>query len=174
MPWTIAGAADFIRRTGAYLTIDTGHASGQRKFQRQKSGTGEAEKSPVKANSDDGYLFASPEDCDIYSWLASLAPYSPVIHLQQTDGGGSPHHPFTESFNRTGIIEPEKILKAVKASYESVNQPLLRPCEEINLTFELFFGLTDTPSEILGALSESVKYWRKSIPKDGLALDELV
>lgn len=170
-PWTINGAVDFMKRTGAYITIDTGHASGQRKFLRpyaQKAAGGE----------NDSYLFASPEDCDIYSWLASLALYSPIIHLQQTDGLGSPHHPFTDKYNRRGIIEPEKLLRAIKASYDKhVSAPLcfaFPPCGEINLTFELFFGLTDTPNEILSAISESVSFWRRFIPRDGVALDRLL
>ena len=34
------------------------------------------------------YLFAEAHDGDPYAWLRALGRYSPIIHLQQTDGHG--------------------------------------------------------------------------------------
>ena len=104
-----------------YITIDTGHQTGQRKFRKPSYGelkealrtyrnNGNIENlwlgsakaheifKSVSLNDSDGiqklmsemdrcpYLFASYEDGDPYEWLERLGCFSPIIHLQQTDG----------------------------------------------------------------------------------------
>jgi sugar phosphate isomerase/epimerase len=56
------------------------------------------------------------EDLDVYSWLRKLGPITPVIHLQQTDGKGDRHWPFTERYNKRGIIEPRRLVEAIEDS----------------------------------------------------------
>ena len=50
-------------------------------------------------------LFCEPEDADCYRTLRELGCYSPIVHLQQTNGRMSAHLPFTAEQNETGIIE---------------------------------------------------------------------
>jgi hypothetical protein len=49
-------------------------------------------------------LFSSAEDGDCYAWLERLGCYSPIVHLEQTDGRSSAHLPFTDDQNRLGKI----------------------------------------------------------------------
>jgi sugar phosphate isomerase/epimerase len=220
IPWTLAGAthllAEVYRRSGQpfYLTIDTGHMHGQRKFLRpgrprleelcaQYRARGNlagawlgprtayrlverAALAPVpngrelldEAEPEMGrypYMFAAEEDGDPYLWLARLGCYSPIIHLQQTDGQGSAHLPFTARWNATGIIHPPQVLAALARSYEAPPAaPGLPPrCREIYLTLEVFAATADLPVDILAGLQESVAYWRRWVPRDGVRLDEL-
>ena len=116
------------------------------------------------------HLFSSPWDTNCYEWLRTLGCYSPIIHLQQTDGNSSPHLPFT----RKGIIDGGKVLRALKESYDQpCSAEMPKRCEEIYLTLEIFSGTAQTPREILDDYRASVQYWRQFIPSDGIALDKL-
>ena len=117
------------------------------------------------------WLFSTEEDTDCYEWLRRLGCFSPIIHLQQTDGNSSPHLPFTQN----GIIEAEKVLRALKESYDNPQyMGMPERCEEIYLTLEIFSGTAQTAKEILDNYRTSVAYWRKFIPNDGITLDKLV
>ena len=220
IPWTIPGAGRFLKgiwarsRCPIYLTLDTGHQYGQRKFVRLTSDqvrqslrqarlTGRlpmgvwlgpasayalfrsAITAPESAEDEYlqridqemdryPYLFAAYEDGDTYGWLREFGCYSPVIHLQQTDGTSSSHRPFTEANNRRGMIHGDKALQAIGAAYSSEPEAEMPPrCEDIYLTLEIFAGTADIPTDIIRGLAESVEYWRRYIPKDGLTLQEL-
>lgn len=135
------------------------------------------------------HLFATPTDADPYAWLEALAPYSPVVHLQQTDGVTSAHRPFTPEENREGVIEPKKVLQALRRGFEKVSRErpgggdgaeasggnlLPPPVERVYLTLELFFSTASYPEQILDELRQSVRAWREVIPEDGLELEELL
>ncbi len=185
-----------------YITVDVGHQTGQRRFLRPDKaeleqrladgspgwlGTNEAyglfgsslpvgEKLPriLEAMEKTPWLFASPEDCDTDNWLSALGCYSPIIHLQQSDGKSSGHKPFTKDNNERGIIDGKKLLTALRRSYDAAPGPALPPrCEEIYLTLEIFSETAAYNHEIIKSLSESVEYWRTFVPRDGLPLDEL-
>jgi hypothetical protein len=119
------------------------------------------------------YLFAAYEDGDPYHWLEALGCYSPIIHLQQTDGKVSEHWPFNDRFNAQGIISGEKILHSLYNSYMKTGKGMPPKCSDIYLTIEVFAGTSELPYDILKKLEESVLYWRYFIPKDGLSLDKL-
>lgn len=182
-----------------YLTLDTGHQVGQRRYLQldvqayvEAQNRGEQPPSiwlgPLSPDADktltidtfknyvEGhpYLFASATDGDLYAWLRMLGCYSPIIHLQQTDGTASAHRPFTEANNRTGIVKPLDVLQAIWEAYQQPPNsayPLL--CDDIYLTLEIFSGTADHPAQILANIRESVSYWRQFIPQDGLPLDQL-
>ena len=121
------------------------------------------------------HLFAEPEDCDLYRWLEELGCYAPILHLQQTEGKTSSHLPFTAANNAAGIVEPLKVLQAIARSYRVEQPPGLPPrCARLYLTFEVFPHTADRPRDILPRLAESVGYWRKWIPEDGLRLSALL
>ena len=48
------------------------------------------------------------------------------------------------------------------------------PCEDIYLTLEMFSGTADFPVDILAGMAESVEYWRRYVPNDGLTLQDLL
>jgi sugar phosphate isomerase/epimerase len=203
-PWTIRGAWDTLERAYAlagyptYLTVDVGHMAGQKRFLRPTAeqvrafsgtrgklwvGTERAHelllKGEVSAVMDDiaenPQLFAdSLEDSDPYAWLSRFGCYSPIIHMQQTDNNASAHRPFTDEYNKTGIIDIRRVLSAIRESYEAPEKPGMPPrCREIAITVEVFCGTMDSPYALLEALSESARYMRAAIPADGMTLTEL-
>ena len=121
------------------------------------------------------YLFSEAKDSDVYSWFEELGAYSPLVHLQQTDGTYSKHRPFTNEYNRTGIIKPKEVFKSIAKSYEKPQMQGMPPrAENIYLAFEIFMGVTDSNENILHDLKESVSYWREYLPEDGMTLNELI
>lgn len=121
------------------------------------------------------YYSENFQDSDPYAWLSEVGKYSPIIHLQQTNGVVGGHKPFTKETNKTGIIEPEKVLKALKESFENNdNNYKAKPANNIYLTFEIFASNTDNPEILIKELKETLEYWREFIPNDGMYLDELI
>lgn len=121
------------------------------------------------------YLFAQPEDGDIYHWLRQIGPYSPILHLQQTDGTKSAHQPFNETTNAAGIITGQKVLAALADAYDTPErQNILPRCEDIYLTIEVFSSTMDRPEAVIQKVNESAAYWRQFIPRDGITLDEAI
>jgi hypothetical protein len=185
-----------------YLTLDTGHQIGQRRHLTPQSADIEAYVTavnngqrppavwlgPVPFGDDaaltvDGlteyvqerpYLFATDADGDLYHWLRTLSCYSPIIHLQQTDGSASAHRPFTDATNRTGIVDPVKVLTAIRESYLTADASYPPPCADLYLTLEVFSGTAEHPAQIIANIRESAAYWRQFIPQDGLPLDTLL
>jgi len=211
IPWTIDGAARMVQavydRSGTpfYLTLDTGHQVGQRRFLLPPRAAVEAVVAALRQGQappdvwlglidvveliDEpgaverlltemqrrAYLFAAEEDGDLYAWLRRLGCYASIIHLQQTDGLSSAHHPFTEPYNRQGIVVPERLLRALYDSYVQTEAAGFPPrCKAIYLTIELFSGTAERPEHSLANIRESAAYWRRFVPEDGLKLDELV
>ncbi len=218
-PWTVADSADMLRKIKAqngkdfYLTIDTGHQSGQRKFAAKNDddmkavfesvrragraegvyfGSCEAEKAIVsgilKGESDASlleivhadrakypHLYSVDSDGDTYRWLSTLGAYSPIVHLQQTDGKSSSHQPFSRKCNENGLIKGDLLLNALKAAYDAPEEAgMPARCDKIALTLEVFAGTADLTCDIVNKISDSVKYWREFIPQDGIELDKLV
>jgi hypothetical protein len=192
-----------VYKTGGnplYLTIDTAHQAGQSLFMKpsreqlvqmiQDRDTygarlgrhltelvenGCSLKELERAMAQYDYMFAEPGDEDLYRWAEKLGAYSPIIHLQQTDGTYSAHRPFTKKYNNGGIVRPDKLLKALAACYDAPEPDGMPPrVKEIYLAFELFFGVTESAGSILDAVRESIQYWRAYIPRDGITLGELI
>ena len=121
------------------------------------------------------HLFAAPEDGNIYNWVEKLACYSPIMHLQQSDGKSSPHWPFSPEYNANGVIDPEKILKSITVAYEQdIEMGMPEKCTEIVLTLEAFISTAGNNYDALEELKQSVAYWRHFVPSDGIRLSELV
>ena len=104
-----------------------------------------------------GYIHSGDKrDSNIYDWLNEFVDISPVIHMQQTDGKGSRHWPFTEEYNKLGVIVPEKIFEIIEKSN----------VDETMIVFEFFYSAHAIPEEsALDNLKISVDYWRKAIDK---------
>ena len=120
-------------------------------------------------------LFSNKEDGDCYAMLGSLGCYSPIVHLQQTNGTTSAHLPFTREQNKHGIITGEKVLRSLKESYDKPERSdMPTRTDKIYLTLEMFSGTTSIMRDVLADCKESVDYWRRFVPEDGIALDDLV
>jgi sugar phosphate isomerase/epimerase len=201
-PWTIGQTRELIRtvtgKSGCpfYFTEDVGHH--RNIFHRpdlSRLSTADARKRELWFGSDRAFalakkgdtaeleeeirktphLFSEPKDSDCYSWLSELGAYCPIIHLQQTNGHRSDHLPFTAEHNTQGIIDGAKVLRSLKASYDSVSLgEMPKRCGEIYLTLELFAGTAAIMHDFLSDVEESVFWWRQWIPRDGMYLDELI
>lgn len=120
------------------------------------------------------HLFAEPEDGSISAWVRACGCYSPIIHLQQSDGKSSPHWPFSAEYNARGAVRGEEFFRDLRASYAQPDEVDLPPkCEEIALTLEPFLGTAGNAYDLLDELSESVAYWRRFVPHDGMRLSEV-
>lgn len=129
----------------------------------------------VRLIDDYPYLFSEEGDGDTYAWLEQLGCYSPIVHMQQTDGVTSSHAPFTEDNNRRGIISGDRVLRAIKASFDAPAEEAMPPkCGSIFLSFELFAANTDYNAVTIRRLRETCEYWRRFVPEDGVPLDQLV
>ena len=119
--------------------------------------------------------FNTPEDADCYEWLRRLGAWSPVIHMQQTDGTHSSHDPFTPANNAAGRIHPVKVLRAIADCYERGPKEGMPPqCSDIYLIQELYLSTKDIGYQGLYKLKQSTDYLRRFIPEDGLRLSELL
>lgn len=92
-------------------------------------------------------------DLDPYSWLRELAQESPIIHIQQTDGKGDRHWPFTKEFNEKGIIDAGKLLEAIDAS----------GAKDTTLIMEIIHPSEEKESKVLQDLVESANYWKEFV-----------
>ena len=106
---------------------------------------------PVKLCFDLGHCCAHnlAEPGDPHEWLEKLLPWTPVVHLQQTDGKGDHHWPFTKEFNRVGIVQPERIVEIVKSS----------PLERVDLVFEIAHAFEAPDRQVIDDHKQSVEIW---------------
>jgi sugar phosphate isomerase/epimerase len=93
------------------------------------------------------------EDLDVYSWLRKLGSITPVVHLQQTDGKGDRHWPFTKRYNRRGTIEPRKLVEAIEES----------GAKNTLLALEIIHPFEASEHTVLDDLKKSVHYIKNHI-----------
>jgi len=96
---------------------------------------------------------ARGEDRDPYEWLRQLGSFCPYIHLQQTDGEVDHHWPFTDQYNTTGIIHPEKVIESLDRS----------GAKEVRLIFEIIHPFEELEQKVLDDLKSSVDFWNRFI-----------
>lgn len=121
------------------------------------------------------HMFASPEDGSITGWLKALGAWSPIVHLQQSDGLSSPHWPFTKERNKQGVAKGEDILFALAESFDTPAPAGMPPkVESVMLTLEPFFPTACDVHDSLAEVEESVRYWRAFIPEDGMRLSDAI
>jgi sugar phosphate isomerase/epimerase len=119
------------------------------------------------------YMFAPEEDSDPYKWIRTLGAYSPIVHMQQTDGFSSSHVSFTPETNVKGIIKGREFLENLAESYRAPEEKGMPPrTDTIVLAFEIFIPNVQYPYDGIENLKETAAYWKQFIPKDGISLDE--
>ena len=110
---------------------------------------------PIKLCIDLGHACAwkveSRRDLDPYAWLEELGAESPVLHVQQTDGKADRHWPFTEEYNKVGIIRPDKVLEALDRS----------GARQVLLALEIIHPFEAREERVLEDLKESVRFWKQ-------------
>ncbi len=107
---------------------------------------------PVKLAIDTGHqctVGVEARDLDTYAWLRELGSESPVVHVQQTDGKGDRHWPFTKRYNDVGVTQPEKVIDAIEAS----------GAKEVYLMLEIIHAFEAPEDQVLEELKESARYW---------------
>lgn len=96
----------------------------------------------------------NPADSDPCAWIREFGLLAPVIHIHQTDKEASRHWPFTEKYNRIGLIRPQEIVKAIKDS----------GAEEVLLALEVTHrAFYPDEYQVIQDLKESVDYWREFV-----------
>jgi len=106
---------------------------------------------PMKVCLDVGHA-PHPDERDPYPWIEKLGAVSPIIHIQQTVMHKSNHSPFTEEYNKDGIIKGEKVMASLEKS----------GCTETILMFEIGHREHwDSDFKVISDLAQSAKYWRK-------------
>ena len=167
-------------RKDGYIPLWLGSLEAQKLFIGEwKSGYSTLRKETIQAILEDAaqnpHLFSEEKDNDCYQWLKELGCWSPVIHLQQTNGKSSGHAPFSPETNEDGIIHPVKILRALKEAYDQPEDPTMPArCDHIYLIQELYLSTKDIGYQGLYKLGWSTDYLRRFIPRDDMRLSELL
>lgn len=96
----------------------------------------------------------NPEDTDPYAWAAAFPDRSPIIHVKQSSMNKGGHWPFTAEHNRDGRIQPEKLIRTVRAAGGTDNE----------ICLELSFREREpTDSRVVEMMAESVAFWAPHI-----------
>jgi hypothetical protein len=86
---------------------------------------------------------------DPHRWLEELLPWTRMVHLQQTDGAGDRHWPFTPEHDEVGIINPQRVIEIAGSS----------PLERVDLVFEIGHSPESEPGRIIDDHKRSVDAW---------------
>jgi len=112
---------------------------------------------PIKLCIDVGHAcnpkVKSKRNLDPYIWLKELGRESPCIHLQQTDGKADRHWPFTEEYNKLGIIKGDKLISALEDS----------GVEQTYLFLEIIHPFEYPEERVIKEIKESIQYWKSYI-----------
>ncbi len=146
-PYTIAGAHELLGRLNEraavpfHMHLDTGHAAFIRNDPRHTTA-----------------------DKDIYRWLAEPFGRNEIllIHAQQCDDQASRHWPFTEEYNRRGIVDARRVIRAVERS--GVGRCVV--------ALEVLFPRSTALDIIRPAMVESAAYWRAAFADEGYVLTQ--
>ena len=99
----------------------------------------------------------NPDDGNPYKWLEKFAEQSPQIHLKQSlKGNSNSNYPFLEKYNKEGRINSKKVIEIL----------IGKNIFDVDLILELNFKERNpVDGLVIEHLSESVNYWKRSIPK---------
>ncbi len=100
----------------------------------------------------------SGQDRDPYAWLAHFGRGLPEVQLQQTDGLGDHHWPFSTEHDETGLIEPGRVLDTLADA----------GAEDVMAMFEVIPPFEADDRQVLADLRESVRRWAAALAERGL------
>jgi D-erythrulose 1-phosphate 3-epimerase len=119
-------------------------------------------RAPVQLCLDVGHPFVcggSPRDCDPYAWLAHFGPRIAEVQLQQSDGLGDHHWPFTPEHNAAGRVDPGKVLDTLAAA--GVTDALL--------ILEVIPAFEADDRQVIADLRASADVWRAALAERGMS-----
>jgi sugar phosphate isomerase/epimerase len=90
---------------------------------------------------------------DPHLWLERLLPWIVAVHLQQTDGLGDHHWPFTREFAAQGVVDPKRVVEIARES----------PLERVCLFLEICHPHEAPDRRVIDDLKESVEVWKQVI-----------
>jgi len=112
---------------------------------------------PVKLCIDVGHMcnpeVKSSRDLDPYAWLKELGRDALCLHLQQTDGKADRHWPFTEEYNKIGVIKGDRVISALREGGSKLSY----------LFLEVIHPFEYPDNQVIKEVKESVEYWRSYI-----------
>jgi hypothetical protein len=110
---------------------------------------------PVRLCFDLGHCCASDltQKQDPHAWLERLLPWTAVIHLQQTDGRGDHHWPFTDEFARTSVVDVRRVVEIARRS----------PLDTVYLFLEICHGHEVPDDRVIDDLRASVDTWAEAL-----------
>jgi sugar phosphate isomerase/epimerase len=95
----------------------------------------------------------SGDDLDPYAWLRKVAPKAGCIHLQQSNDKYDLHQAFTPETNRTGRIDPKRVVEAIRAS----------GAEKAVLMFEVIHAHEEDEDKVLKDIKSGIDQWREAL-----------
>ena len=95
----------------------------------------------------------SGDDRDPYAWLARFGGRLGEVQLQQSDGAGDHHWPFTPERNEGGLIEPRRVLDALARA----------GAEDVLLVLEVIPAFEQDDAGVLADLRASVEVWQVAL-----------
>jgi sugar phosphate isomerase/epimerase len=116
---------------------------------------------PIKLCLDLGHPFASGAagpDADPYAWLKHFGPRVPEVQLQQTDGLGDRHWPFTEEHNAGGRVDPGLVLDILADA----------GAQDVLLILEVIPAFEADDRQVVDGLRASVQVWARALSDRGL------
>lgn len=90
---------------------------------------------------------------DPHAWLEELLPWTAAVHLQQTDGRGDHHWPFTPEFAAAGIVDPRRVVEIARRS----------PLETVHLFLEICHAHEASDARVVDDLRASVEVWDAAV-----------
>jgi sugar phosphate isomerase/epimerase len=97
------------------------------------------------------------DERDPYAWLARFGRRLGEVQLQQSDGVGDHHWPFTSERNEGGLIEPRRVLDVLAGA----------GAEDVLLVIEVIPAFEQDDAEVLADLRASVEFWRPALTEWG-------
>jgi sugar phosphate isomerase/epimerase len=97
------------------------------------------------------------DDRDPYAWLARFGGRLGEVQLQQSDGVGDHHWPFTSERNEGGLIQPRRVVDALAGA----------GAEDVLLVIEVIPAFEQDDAEVLADLRASVEFWRPALTEWG-------
>ena len=116
---------------------------------------------PVQLCLDLGHPFASGAagpDADPYAWLKHFGPRVPEVQLQQTDGRGDRHWPFTAEHNADGRVDPGLVLDTLAGA----------GAEDVLLILEVIPAFEADDQQVISDLRASADVWAQALSERGL------
>jgi hypothetical protein len=95
----------------------------------------------------------SGDDRDPYAWLARFGGRLGEVQLQQSDGAGDHHWPFTPERNEGGLIEPRRVLDTLAGAGAS----------DVLLVLEVIPAFEQDDAGVLTDLRASVDVWQAAL-----------